>query len=91
MVGTLLTGEVFEFTGTPEQGRLVINSEHEFYKSIYEPLAAKGAVTKRQMELLLLALVWAERGAESERHRSFFRQHRLAWGDRLAELLENCR
>jgi hypothetical protein len=86
----LLTGEVFEFTGTPEQGRLVINTEHEFYKSIYEPLAAKGAVTKRQMELLLLAFVWAERGAESERHRSFFRQHRFAWGDRLAELLENC-
>jgi len=87
--GTVLSGAVFEYSGEKGQERLVINSDHPFYSSVYKPLAAKGEKTRRQAEMLLLAFVWAEQGAESERHRSFFRQHRLAWGDCLAELLEH--
>lgn len=88
-IGPVPGGAVFTLNGAVGQERLVINSEHPFYREVYQPLVAEGGSSKRLIEVLLLAFVWAERGAESERHRSFFRQHRLAWGDRLAELLEH--
>jgi hypothetical protein len=69
--------------------QLVINSDHPFYKVIYQPTMAKNSsVSRHDLECMLLAIARAEAEAGTPTQRHWYRQKRMAWSDALAAFLE---
>lgn len=71
--------------------RLVLNSEHEFFRRMYEPLdkddAVPTAVMLQHLQLLLLSAARAECGLRSKEHREAVAELRRSWGNALTAFL----
>jgi hypothetical protein len=71
--------------------RLVLNSEHEFFRRMYEPLekddSVSPAVMLQHLQLLLLSAARAECGLHSKEQRKAVAELRRSWGNALTAFL----